>query len=396
MRLRGSVVDQIVGTSGAVRKLKADIERVAPLDVPVLLIGESGTGKELAATAIHALSTRHGKPMVTVNAAALPSGLVESELFGYEPGAFSGADRKGRRGRFEMAHRSTLFLDEIGDMPIEAQTRLLRVLQEGEYTTVGGRTRIRADVRIVAATHRDLAQMVREGRFREDLYYRIKVVELVLPPLRDRGAEDIERLARHFVAQATRRHHLSKEPTLSHEAVDRLEKRFGELAAAVGGILPGKVTTARAKARDKKLSGRAARRTSERPVAPAAPAPSSAPPPVHTKVAIPPAPRRGAKPAAAVVAAPAVAPVATPVKPAATAKRKPAKPAATISKKARVNRAALAPAAGAQAMSLDRSKQRSALTAAKAGRLKLEGANTRRLGQTVARGKRQQAKRDGR
>ena len=181
-----------------------------------------------------------------------------------------------------------------------------------------------------------------------------------------------------------------------HEAVDRLEKRLGELVAAVGGMLPGKGTTARAKARDKKLSGRATRRTSERPVAPAAPARTIAPPPVRTKVALPPAPRRGAKPAAAVVAAPAVAPVAKPVKPAAAAKRKLAKPAATISKKARVNRAALAPAVGAQAISLDRSKQRSALTAAKAGRLKLEGANTRRLGNTVARGKRQQAKRDGR
>ena len=179
-----------------------------------------------------------------------------------------------------------------------------------------------------------------------------------------------------------------------HEAVDRLEKRLGELVAAVGGILPGKVTTARAKARDKKISGRATRRTSERPVAPAAPAQTIAPPPVRTKVALPPAPRRGAKPAA--VAAPAVAPVATAVKPATAAKRKTAKPAATISKKARNNRAALAPAVGAQAISLDRSKQRSALTAAKAGRLKLEGANTRRLGNTVARGKRQQAKRDGR
>jgi hypothetical protein len=191
-----------------------------------------------------------------------------------------------------------------------------------------------------------------------------------------------------------------------HAAVERLEKRLGELAAAVGGILPGKVTTARAKARDKKISGRAARRTTERPVAPAAPARKIAPPPVRAKVALPPAPRRGAKPAAAVVAAPVVAapvvaapvvaPVAKPAKPAAPAKRKAAKPAATISKKARVNRAALAPAAGAQAISLDRSKQRSAFTAAKAGRLKLKGADTRRVGHTVARGKRQQAKRDGR
>ena len=181
-----------------------------------------------------------------------------------------------------------------------------------------------------------------------------------------------------------------------HAAVERLEKRLGELAAAVGGILPGKVTTARAKARDKKISGRAVRRTTERPVAPAAPARKIAPPPVRTKVALPPAPRRGAKPAAAVVAAPVVAPVAKPAKPAAPAKRKAAKPAATISKKARVNRAALTPAAGAQGVAFDRAKQRSAVTAAKAGRLKLEGANTRRLGHTVASGKRQQAKRNGR
>jgi len=203
-----------------------------------------------------------------------------------------------------------------------------------------------------------------------------------------------ERKTKRAAAPVTAANSRSQEKAdVFQEAVDRLEKRLGELAAAVGGILPGKVTTARAKARDKKISGRAARRTSERPVAPAAPARTIAPPAVRTKVALPLAPRRGAKPAAAVVAAPAVAPVA---KPAAAAKRKLAKPAATISKKARVNRAALAPAVGAQAISLDRSKQRSALTAAKAGRLKLEGANTRRLGNTVARGKRQQAKRDGR
>jgi hypothetical protein len=178
-----------------------------------------------------------------------------------------------------------------------------------------------------------------------------------------------------------------------HEAVERLEKRLGELAAAVGGMLPGKSTTARAKARDKKISGRAARRTAERPVAPAAPARKIASPPVVAKVALPPAPRRGAKPAKAVIA-PVAAPVVKPAKAAAKGVRKAAKPVATISKKARVNRAALTP--GAQAVAFDRAKQRSAVTAAKAGRLKLEGANTRRLGHTVARGKRQQAKRNGR
>jgi transcriptional regulator with PAS, ATPase and Fis domain len=216
MRLRGSVVDQIVGTSGAVRKLKADIERVAPLDVPVLLIGESGTGKELAATAIHALSTRHGKPMVTVNAAALPSGLVESELFGYEPGAFSGADRKGRRGRFEMAHRSTLFLDEIGDMPIEVQVKLLRVLQDGQFERVGGSTSTQSSFRLISATHCDLEQLVGTGRFRLDLFYRISTVVLRLPPLRER-LEDIPLLARHFLqAFAQRNERVAKD--LSPEA----------------------------------------------------------------------------------------------------------------------------------------------------------------------------------
>jgi len=182
-----------------------------------------------------------------------------------------------------------------------------------------------------------------------------------------------------------------------HAAVDRLEKRLGELAAAVGGMLPSKVTTARAKARDKKISGRASRRTADRPVAPAAPARTIAAPPVRTKVALPPAPRRGAKPAVAATPAPAaaVAAVAAPVK------RKIAKPAAgipapAISKKARINRAALTTAAGAQAVSLDRSKQRAALTAAKAGRLKLKGADSRRAAHTIAQGKRNQAKRNGR
>lgn len=174
-----------------------------------------------------------------------------------------------------------------------------------------------------------------------------------------------------------------------HEAVERLEKRLGELAAAVGGMLPGKGTTARAKARDKKIAGRAARRTAERPVAPAVSRPIAAPV-ARAKVALPPAPRRGAKPAPVAVPASAPAPAV------AVAKPKAAKPAPAISKKARVNRAAIAPAAGAQGVAIDRTKQRAAVTAAKAGRLKLKGADTRRAGHVQARGKRQQARRDGR
>jgi transcriptional regulator with PAS, ATPase and Fis domain len=224
MRQRGNSIDQIVGNSSVVRKLKADIARVAPLDVPVLLIGESGTGKELAAHAIHGLSTRHGKAMISVNAAALPAGLVESELFGYEPGAFSGADRKGRRGRFELAHRSTLFLDEIGDMPAEVQAKLLRVLQDGMVERVGGSAGTQSNFRLVSATHCDLEQLVQSGRFRLDLFYRISTVVLRLPPLRDR-LEDIPLLADHFLHDFAHRH-------------ERAAKRISPEACAVLRALP--------------------------------------------------------------------------------------------------------------------------------------------------------------
>ncbi|TFG47296.1 MAG: nitrogen regulation protein NR(I), partial [Gemmatimonadales bacterium] len=157
-----------------------------------------GTGKELVARALHRYGKRRHGPFVAINMAAIPRELIESELFGHERGAFTGATAR-YSGRFEQASGGTLFLDEIGDMPLEAQTRLLRVLQDGEYTTIGGRTPIRADVRIVAATHRDLRLMVRNGLFREDLFYRLNVVPIRLPPLRERS-EDIPELARHFVA----------------------------------------------------------------------------------------------------------------------------------------------------------------------------------------------------
>jgi two-component system nitrogen regulation response regulator GlnG len=185
----------------------------------VLVTGESGTGKELIARAIHRLSPRTDGPFVKVNCAAIPRELIESELFGHERGAFTGAVQRNA-GRFEQAQGGTLFLDEIGDMPPEAQTRLLRVLQQGEYTTVGGRTLIRADLRIIAATHRDLRALIRQGLFREDLFYRLNVVPIRLPPLRER-AEDIPALARHFLAQA----HSEGLPlkVLNPAAMDRLK-----------------------------------------------------------------------------------------------------------------------------------------------------------------------------
>jgi two-component system, NtrC family, nitrogen regulation response regulator GlnG len=166
----------------------------------VMITGESGTGKELVARALHEYGKRRAGPFVAINMAAIPRELIESELFGHEKGSFTGAMARGV-GRFEQAQGGTLFLDEIGDMPIEAQTRLLRVLQQGEYTTVGGRAPIRTDVRIIAATHRDLRQLIRQGLFREDLFYRLNVVPIRLPPLRER-AEDIPALMRHFFTQA--------------------------------------------------------------------------------------------------------------------------------------------------------------------------------------------------
>ena len=189
----------LIGRSQAMQEIYRVLARLMPTDLTVMIYGESGTGKELAARALHDYGKRRRGPFVAVNMAAIPRELIESELFGHEKGAFTGATVRSS-GRFEQAAGGTLFLDEIGDMPLEAQTRLLRVLQEGEYTTVGGRTPIRADVRIIAATHRDLRQMVRQGLFREDLYYRLSVVPIRLPPLRERS-EDIAELVRHFFGE---------------------------------------------------------------------------------------------------------------------------------------------------------------------------------------------------
>ncbi|MCA3588550.1 MAG: nitrogen regulation protein NR(I) [Methylocystis sp.] len=190
----------LVGRSPAMQEIYRTLARLMHIDLTVLINGESGTGKELVARALHDFGKRKNGPFVAINMAAIPRDLIESELFGHEKGAFTGANQRSV-GRFEQAEGGTLFLDEIGDMPMEAQTRLLRVLQQGEYTTVGGRTPIKTNVRIVAATNKDLRGLIQTGLFREDLYFRLNVVPLRLPPLRERAA-DVPDLARHFFLQA--------------------------------------------------------------------------------------------------------------------------------------------------------------------------------------------------
>ena len=192
----------LIGRSPAMQEIYRALARLTQTDLTVMIQGESGTGKELVARVLHDYGKRRQGPFVAINMAAIPRELIESELFGHEKGAFTGAQTR-TPGRFEQAEGGTLFLDEIGDMPLEAQTRLLRVLQQGEYTTVGGRTPIKTNVRIIAATHRDLRSQIQQGLFREDLYYRLNVVPLRLPPLRER-AEDIGDLVRHFLRQAAR------------------------------------------------------------------------------------------------------------------------------------------------------------------------------------------------
>ncbi|WP_298281780.1 nitrogen regulation protein NR(I) [Acidocella sp.] len=190
----------LIGRSPAMQEIYRIIARLTTTDLTVMINGESGAGKELVARALHDFGRRRQGPFVPINMAAIPRELIESELFGHERGAFTGATNR-HIGRFEQANGGTLFLDEIGDMPPEAQTRLLRVLQEGEYTTVGGRQPIRANARIIAATHRDLRALIRSGQFREDLFYRLNVVPIRLPPLRERP-DDIPALAQHFLAKA--------------------------------------------------------------------------------------------------------------------------------------------------------------------------------------------------
>jgi PAS domain S-box-containing protein len=188
--------EEIVGSSAALKRMMAQVEVVAPTDATVLILGETGTGKELVARAIHRMSPRRNLPFISLNCAAIPTGLLESELFGYERGAFTGA--LGQKiGRFEMAHRGTLFLDEVGDIPLDLQPKLLRALQEKSFERLGGTRTIPIDVRLVAATNRNLTQMMGDKLFRSDLYYRLKVFPIVTPPLRDH-ADDIPLLARHF------------------------------------------------------------------------------------------------------------------------------------------------------------------------------------------------------
>ncbi|HEY1913191.1 MAG TPA: sigma 54-interacting transcriptional regulator [Vicinamibacterales bacterium] len=211
--------EDIIGESPALRRAMNRVKEVAPTDASVVLVGETGTGKELFARALHERSPRRDRPFVRVNCAALPSTLIESELFGHERGAFTGAVT-ARQGRFEIAHRGTLFLDEIGDLAMDVQAKLLRVLQEGEFERVGSSLSRKVDVRVVVATHHDLELAVQEGRFRPDLYYRLNVYPITLPPLRDR-LEDLPRLVWYFINRRQR----------------ALNRRFSEVPAAVFAAL---------------------------------------------------------------------------------------------------------------------------------------------------------------
>jgi two-component system nitrogen regulation response regulator GlnG len=210
----------LVGRSPAMQEIYRALARLMPTDLTVMITGESGTGKELVARALHDYGKRRKGPFVPVNMAAIPRDLIESELFGHEKGAFTGALQRSS-GRFEQAEGGTLFLDEIGDMPMEAQTRLLRVLQQGEYTTVGGRVPIKTNVRIIAATNKDLRSSIQSGIFREDLFFRLNVVPLRLPPLRER-AEDLPDLTRHFMGLVEKEGLPRKQ--IDSEAMEKLKR----------------------------------------------------------------------------------------------------------------------------------------------------------------------------
>ncbi len=223
-------LDRIVGSSLAIRQVKALIKQVAGSDASVLVEGESGTGKELVADALHALSNRSGRPYVKINTAAIPKELLESELFGHERGAFTGAVQQ-KKGRFEVADTGTLFLDEIGEMPLDSQVKLLRVLQDGTFHRVGGNQPLQADVRLVCATNRNLKNEVLAGRFRMDLYFRLNVVNIHVPPLRERR-EDVPLLAKSFLDRLNRRHHQAKELSDGRAAVPAPPGLAGQRARA--------------------------------------------------------------------------------------------------------------------------------------------------------------------
>jgi len=212
-------IEELVGVSPTFKQVMRDVERVAPTDSTVLVTGETGTGKELVARAIHSRSLRRGRALVTVNCAALPTGLVESELFGHEKGAFTGAVQR-KLGRFELANHATIFLDEVGELPLETQAKFLRVLQQGEFERVGGTQTIKVDVRVIAATNQPLGKLVEEGRFRADLYYRLNVFPINIPPLRERG-EDIVLLVNYF-AQKFRAQFRKKIASISQESLERV------------------------------------------------------------------------------------------------------------------------------------------------------------------------------
>lgn len=213
--------DDLIGNSPVFLAAKALAERISGSQSAVLLIGESGTGKELFAHAIHQNSTRAAFPFVPINCASIPEQLLESELFGYEEGAFTGAKRGGKKGHFQMANYGTIFLDEIGDMPLSMQSKLLRVLQEKELQRVGGQKSIQVDVRVIAATHRDLEKMVEEGTFRQDLYYRLNVIKIEIPPLRDRK-KDIQFISNHLLKKLEHTFH-RQNIKLSLSVIERLE-----------------------------------------------------------------------------------------------------------------------------------------------------------------------------
>ncbi|MBW1981005.1 MAG: sigma-54-dependent Fis family transcriptional regulator [Deltaproteobacteria bacterium] len=213
---------KITGSSPAIRQLRETIERVAPTQATVLITGENGTGKELVARAIHRLSPRSNRPLVEVNCAAIPEELIESELFGHEKGAFTGANER-RRGRFDLANNGTLLLDEIGDMSLKTQAKILRILQEQHFERVGGTKTIQVDVRIIAATNKNLEQRIKEGRFRQDLYYRLNVIPIHVPPLRERS-EDIPLLVEDFIQEFTREGGL-KEKHFSEAAIEVMKRQ---------------------------------------------------------------------------------------------------------------------------------------------------------------------------
>src|ERR1700730_905233 len=212
---------EIVGESGTLRRVLKQVEAVAPTDSTVLILGETGTGKELIARALHDLSSRRERTFVELNCAAIPTGLLESELFGHEKGAFTGAIAP-KVGRFELADKGTLFLDEVGDIPLELQAKLLRVLREQEFERLGNNRTHKVDVRLIAATHRDLSGMVKQSTFREDLYYRLKVFPIDIPALRQR-TEDIPKLVRHFTELYARRMH-KRIDDIPAETMDRLAR----------------------------------------------------------------------------------------------------------------------------------------------------------------------------